>query len=113
MKEFIDEDKTRVEKAEAKPNLRFDRGDDEIEQTVNGEEDLPLGTIHMTEGPHHPNLKNRIQGEIRMIKQMYEVLSIHSSAKKPRTTVTKLGSIAFTKADLERVQHPHSNPLVV
>ena len=25
----------------------------------------------------------------------------------------ELGSITFTKADLERVQHPHSDPLVI
>ncbi|GFS29937.1 hypothetical protein Acr_00g0009190 [Actinidia rufa] len=33
--------------------------------------------------------------------------------KKPRHTVFESGSITFTKADLERVQHPHTDPLVI
>ena len=27
--------------------------------------------------------------------------------------MSKLGSITFTKADLKKVQHPHSSPLVI
>ncbi|GFS40881.1 hypothetical protein Acr_00g0071010 [Actinidia rufa] len=92
LKEFLDEEKTQVGKAIAKPNPRFDRrdGDDE--------------------GEH---LENRIRGEIRVLKQMYEVLSIHSLAKKPMKEMIEPGSITFTKADWERVQHPHSDPLVI
>ena len=44
---------------------------------------------------------------------MSEVLSVQSMAKKLRQTISELGSITFTKADLERVQHPHSDPLVI
>ena len=33
--------------------------------------------------------------------------------KKPRQTVFELGNIMFSKADLERVQHPHADPLVI
>ncbi|GFS32686.1 hypothetical protein Acr_00g0024030 [Actinidia rufa] len=112
LKEFVDEEKTRAEEAKAKLNPRFDRDDEEIERTAYDEEDLPLGTIHMIGGPHHPELENRIQGEIQMIKQMYEVLSVYSSAKKSRTVASELESITFTKTDLERVQHPHSDPLM-
>ena len=32
------------------------------------EEDLPIRTIHMIEGPHDLELKNRIRGEIRIVK---------------------------------------------
>ena len=64
LKEFIDEDKTRAEKAKARPNPRFDRGNDETERTADEEDDLPLGTIYMIGGPHHPDLENRIPGEI-------------------------------------------------
>ena len=46
---------------EVKPNPRFDRGHEEIEEAV--EEYLPLGTIHMIGGQNHPDLANRIQGE--------------------------------------------------
>ena len=67
----------------------------------------------MIGGPHHPDLKNRIRREIQMIKQMYEVLSVYSPTKKPRTAATKPVSITFTKADLERVQHPYSDLLVI
>ena len=48
-----------------------------------------------------------------MIKKMHEVLSIHSPAKKLKISATKPGSITFTKTDLERVQHSHSDPLVI
>ena len=34
-------------------------------------------------------------------------------AKKPRQVVSEPRSITFTKADLERVQHPHADPLVI
>ena len=48
-----------------------------------------------------------------MIKQMNEVLSVQSTAKKPRQTISELRSITFTKADLEKVQHPHTDSLVI
>ncbi|GFS32725.1 hypothetical protein Acr_00g0024210 [Actinidia rufa] len=113
LKEFIDEEKTRAKRIEARPNSRFNLGDDETEHTADEEEDLPLGTIHMIKGPHHPDLKNRIWGEIRMIKQMYKVLSVHSSTKKMKTSATEPGSITFTKTNLKRVRHSHSDPLVI
>ncbi|GFZ15723.1 hypothetical protein Acr_25g0001320 [Actinidia rufa] len=115
LKEFIDEEKTQAEKAMAKPNPRFDRrdGDDEGDCNADEEEDQSFRTIHMIGGLRDPDLENRISGEIRVLKQMYEVLSIHSPAKKPRKETTESGSITFTKADLERVQHPDSDPLVI
>ena len=115
MKEFVDEKKKQAEKAVAKPNPRFDQrdGDDEWEHNADEEEDQPLRTIHMISGPRDPDLKNRIKGEIWVLKQMYEVLSVYSLAKKPSKETTKSGSITFTKANLKRVQNPHSNPLVI
>ena len=44
---------------------------------------------------------------------MNEVPSVHSSTKKPRQIVFEPGSITFTIAHLERVQHLHPDPLVV
>ena len=79
------------------------KGNDETNKTLDEEEDLPYGTICMIGGPNHPDLENKIQGEIRMIKQMNEVLSVQSAAKKPRYVISELESITFTKADLERV----------
>ncbi|GFY97528.1 hypothetical protein Acr_12g0000690 [Actinidia rufa] len=105
---------TRAEKDKAKPNSRFDRGgDDEVNPMEDEEEDLPLGTIHIIGGPYHPDLDNRIRGEIRMVRQIHEVLSVHSLAKKPRVAAAESGSLTFTKVDLERVQHPHYDPLVI
>ncbi|GFY95352.1 hypothetical protein Acr_10g0007370 [Actinidia rufa] len=104
LKEFIDEEKTQEKEAKAKLNPRFDRRDDndEEERTTDEEEDQPLGTIHMMEGLRDPDLENRVKREIRILRQMYEVLLVHSPAKKPRKEATKPGSITFTKADLER-----------
>ena len=48
-----------------------------------------------------------------MIKQIYDVLSVRSPAKKPRAVAMKPGCITFTKVNLERVQHPNYNPLVI
>ena len=47
LKKFVDQEKTKVEAAEVKPNPRFDRDIDEVDDAL--EEDLPLGTIHMIE----------------------------------------------------------------
>ncbi|XP_057493212.1 uncharacterized protein LOC130778721 [Actinidia eriantha] len=113
LNEFIDEEKTRAEKTKSKPNPRFDRGEDGANKAMDEDKDIPLGTIHIIGGPNRPNLENRIRGEIRMIKQMHEVLSVQSSTNKLRQAVTKPGSITFTWADLERVHHPHSDPFVI
>ena len=58
LKKFIDQERTRADEVEVKPNTRFDRGNEEIEDVM--EEDLPLGTIHIIRGPYHPNLVNKI-----------------------------------------------------
>ncbi|GFS42559.1 hypothetical protein Acr_00g0080540 [Actinidia rufa] len=83
------------------------------EHTADEEEDQPLRTIHKIGKLRDPDLKNKIRGEIQVLKQMHEALSVHSLAKKPRKETTKSGSITFTKADLERVHHPHFDPLVI
>ncbi|GFS41482.1 hypothetical protein Acr_00g0074590 [Actinidia rufa] len=114
LKEFVDDEKTRAEVAKAKTNPRPDRGGDEVEEAIDVEdEDLPLGTIHMIGGPNDPSLESRVRGEIRIIKQMFEVHLVQSLPKKPRTAGIKKECITFSKADLERVQHPHLDPLVV
>ncbi|GFS39667.1 hypothetical protein Acr_00g0064270 [Actinidia rufa] len=64
-------------------------------------------------GANHPNLKNRIQGEIRIVRQMYEVISVQPMAKKLKQTVSELENITFSKADLQRVQRPHTDSLVI
>ncbi|XP_057459277.1 uncharacterized protein LOC130749939 [Actinidia eriantha] len=113
LKEFIDNEKTRAEATEAETTTRPGRGRNEIEAVDTEDEDLPLGTIHMIGGPSHPNLENKIQSEIHMIRQMHEVLSVQSMPKKMKVAETKRECITFFRADLERVQHPHSDPLVV
>ncbi|XP_057509141.1 uncharacterized protein LOC130791829 [Actinidia eriantha] len=114
LKEFIDDEKTRVEAVEAKTSPRFDRGNNEVEKAVNMEdEDLPLGTIHMIGGPNDPGLENRVRSGIRIIKHMHEVVSVQSLPNRPRTAYVEKECITFSKANLERVQHPHSDWLVV
>ena len=111
LKEFIDEEKSRAEKAEVQSSSKFDRSDDDEQaKAVDEDEYLPLGTIHMIRGSNYPDIENKIRGEIRMIKQMYEVFSFQSLAKKLRKTATEPRSITFTKANLKRVQHLHSDP---
>ncbi|GFZ19462.1 hypothetical protein Acr_28g0001670 [Actinidia rufa] len=60
------------------------------------EEDLPIGS------PHDPELENRIRMEIRIVKQMNEVLSVQPEAKKSRQGLTEPRSMTFTKADVRR-----------
>ena len=102
LEECVDEEKIQEEKADIRPNPRFDRGNDETDKTME-EEDLSMGTIHMIGGPNHADLENTIQEEIRMIKQMSEVLSVQSMTKKSRQKVSKSGSITLTKVDFEKV----------
>ena len=45
LKEFVNQEKSRAKEVEAKPNLRFDRSNEETDNIL--EEDLPQGTIHM------------------------------------------------------------------
>ncbi|GFY97516.1 hypothetical protein Acr_12g0000570 [Actinidia rufa] len=114
LKEFVDDEKTRAEATETKTNPRPDRGGNEVKEAVDvKDEDLPLGTIHVIGGPNDPSLENRVWSEIRIIRQMYKVLSVQSLPKRSRTTEIEKECITFSKADLERVQHPHSDPLVV
>ncbi|XP_057504756.1 uncharacterized protein LOC130788218 [Actinidia eriantha] len=44
---------------------------------------------------------------------MHEVLSVQSLLNSPRTAEIEKECVNFSKANLERVQHPHSDPLVV
>ncbi|GFY85297.1 hypothetical protein Acr_04g0000350 [Actinidia rufa] len=114
LKEFVDNEKTRAEVAEAEANRRPDRVREETEEAADAEdEDLPLGTIHMIGGPNDPSLESKIRNEIRMIKQMHEVLSVQSLPKKIKTAETERECVTFSRADLKRVQHPHLDPLVV
>ncbi|XP_057463825.1 uncharacterized protein LOC130753666 [Actinidia eriantha] len=114
LKEFIDDEKTRVKVTEAKSNPKFDQGDNEVEKAVNMEdEDLPLGTIHMIRGPNDLSLGNRVRSVIRLIRQMHKVLSVQLLPKRLRTAEIEKECITFSKADLERVQHPHSDLFVV
>ncbi|GFY85504.1 hypothetical protein Acr_04g0002420 [Actinidia rufa] len=114
LKKFVDNEKTRAEVAEAEANKRPDRVREETEDAADAEdEDLPLGTIHMIGGPNDPSLESKIRNEILMIKQMHEVLSVQSLPKKIKTAETERECVTFSRADLERVQHPHSDPLVV
>ncbi|GFS29531.1 hypothetical protein Acr_00g0007120 [Actinidia rufa] len=113
--EFVDNEKTRAEEvAKTEDNRRPDRVRREVEEAADAEdEDLSLGTIHMIGGPNDPSLKNKIRNEIRMIRQMHEVLSVQSVPKKMKAAEVEKECITFSRADLERVQHPHSDPLVV
>ena len=99
MKEFMDQEETRAKDGKDKPDNRFDRSNKEIDDTQ--EEDFSLGIIHMIGGLNHHSLKNRIRGEICMIRQINEVLSVQSTTKKLRQTMSKLGGVTFTKADLD------------
>ena len=111
LKEFVDQEKTKVEKDKVRLNLRFNHDRDETDDAL--EKDLSLGTIHMIMGPNHHDIENRIRGEIHITRQMHDVLSIQPVAKKPRQGLFEPRSITFDKVDLKLVQHPHSIPFVI
>ena len=114
LKEFVDNEKSRTGAVETEVDKRTDRREREVEDAADAEDsDLPLGTIHMIGGPNDPSLEGKIRNEIRMIKQMQEVLSVQAMPKKMKMAEVDKECITFSKADLERVQHPHSDPLVV
>ncbi|GFZ02308.1 hypothetical protein Acr_15g0009160 [Actinidia rufa] len=114
LKEFVDNEKTRAGAIETETDTGPDRGRNEIEEAMDAEdEDLRLGTIHMIGGLSDPDLENKVQSEIRMIRQMHEVLLVQTLPKRTKLIEVKRECVTFSKADLERVQHPHSDPLVV
>ena len=73
LKEYVDQDNTQTKEAEVRPNPRFDRCHEKANDAL--EEDLPQGTIHMIEVPHHSDPENRIQGVIHIVRQMHKVIS--------------------------------------
>ncbi|GFZ01188.1 hypothetical protein Acr_14g0008230 [Actinidia rufa] len=88
LKEFVDDVKTRAEAAE----------------------------IETIEGPTEAGRRQRRQQTQRMKTcpwQMHEVLSVQAPPKKIKTAETERDYVTFSRAELERVQHPHSDPLVV
>ncbi|GFY96858.1 MICOS complex subunit, putative [Actinidia rufa] len=104
-------EKTKSEETEVQANSRFDRGRDEAEDPM--EDDFPIGTINMIGGPHMtPSLKIGCRGRFRLSNKCMGPLS-QQAAKKPKQSSPEPGSITFTRADLERVQHPHNDPLVI
>ncbi|GFZ19655.1 hypothetical protein Acr_28g0003600 [Actinidia rufa] len=107
LKEFVDNEKTRAEAAEAEADRRPDRVREETEGAADAEdEDLPLGTIHMIGGPNDPSLESKIQSEIRMIKQMHE-LSIGGYDVK-RILVDSGSSVEVMYYDLfKQLKIPH------
>ncbi|GFS43551.1 hypothetical protein Acr_00g0085730 [Actinidia rufa] len=98
LKEFVDNEKTRVKATEAETTTRPDRGGNKIEAVETEDEDLPLGTIHMIRGTSDPDLENKIRSEIRMIRQMHEVLSIQSMPKK-----MKVAELRIDGYDVKRI----------
>ncbi|GFS36376.1 hypothetical protein Acr_00g0045620 [Actinidia rufa] len=114
LKEFVDNEKTRTGAAETEIDVGPDRDRNEIKEAMDAEDgDLPLGTIHMIGGPSDPNLENKIQSEIRMIRQMHKVLLVQTLSKRTKMTEVERECVTFSKVALERVQHPHSDLLVV
>ncbi|GFZ12774.1 hypothetical protein Acr_23g0011590 [Actinidia rufa] len=84
LKEFVDNEKTQAEAAKVEANRRLDRVREETEEAADAEdEDLPLGTIHMI------------------------------GDEKDKDSRAREDCVTFSRADLERVQQPHSDPLVV
>ena len=44
---------------------------------------------------------------------MHEILSVQTTKKKPTQGTSEPGIIKITKVDIERIQHHHSDPLVI
>ena len=67
----------------------------------------------MMEAQITPILRIRFEGEIRIFKKMNKILSVQPTTRKPRQGLFEPGSITFTKANLEWVQHPLKDPVVI
>ncbi|GFS33859.1 hypothetical protein Acr_00g0030920 [Actinidia rufa] len=67
LKEYMDQEKTKAEEAEIRPNSMFDCNKDKADNAL--KEDLSRGTIHMIGNLNHLDLENRILGEIRIVSQ--------------------------------------------
>ncbi|GFZ12693.1 hypothetical protein Acr_23g0010780 [Actinidia rufa] len=61
-REFVGQEKTKAEETKIRPNPRFDCNREGADDAL--EEDLPPGIIHMIGGLNHPDLENRIGGDL-------------------------------------------------
>ncbi|XP_028092322.1 uncharacterized protein LOC114292536 [Camellia sinensis] len=100
LQEYIDPDKvvTEQENSPPKPNAEH------LSRLV-------INVIHGTTGHER---EETLQEEIAKVVQIQQVMSVGSASKKVRTIPkTPLCNVSFTKKDLEGIQNPHTNALII
>ncbi|GFY80782.1 hypothetical protein Acr_01g0005910 [Actinidia rufa] len=108
LKEHVDQEKTETKETEVRPNPRFNRGDDETNNTL--EEDL-IRTIHMIGAQITPTLRicsREISASSNKWTRFSQSIPM---VRMPRQGLSEPGSVTFTKADLKQIHY--NNPLVI
>ncbi|XP_028056971.1 uncharacterized protein LOC114260963 [Camellia sinensis] len=71
----------------------------------------PQGVINVIHGIIEPARVCELRGMIKKVEHMKEVLSVQPAVKKGKTEERDI--LSFSTKDLERVQMPHNDALVV
>ncbi|XP_028056782.1 uncharacterized protein LOC114260794 [Camellia sinensis] len=72
---------------------------------------VPQGVINVIHGIIEPARVCELRGMIKKAEHMREVLSVQPTMKKEKTEVKDV--LTFSRKDLERIQMPHNDALVV
>ncbi|XP_058180120.1 uncharacterized protein LOC131298661 [Rhododendron vialii] len=73
----------------------------------------PRPTIHVIHGPVTKEFESNIQADLSHASTSKQVLAVGPGSKRPRQEKLPKWTINFTERNLERVQKPHSDALVV
>ncbi|XP_028055048.1 uncharacterized protein LOC114259235 [Camellia sinensis] len=85
-----------------------------LDQPPPEENHAPRLVINVIHGMTDPERENTIRGEIQQATHIQQVMSVGPPPKKSKTEARPSRfNIVFTEKDLERIQHPHTNALIV
>ncbi|XP_058185694.1 uncharacterized protein LOC131302919 [Rhododendron vialii] len=70
-------------------------------------------TIHVIHGPITKEFESNLQADLNRASTSKQVIAVGPGSKQPRPKESPKWTITFTERDLERVQTPHSDALVV
>ncbi|XP_028071749.1 uncharacterized protein LOC114274078 [Camellia sinensis] len=100
LQQWIDVDKTREKKG--------------LDQAPLEENHAPRLVINVIHGMTDPERENTIRGEIQRATHIQQVMSVGPPPKKSKTEARPSRfNVVFTERDLEGIQHPHTDALIV
>ncbi|XP_028088841.1 uncharacterized protein LOC114289336 [Camellia sinensis] len=100
LQQWIDADKTREKQGQ--------------NQAAAEENHAPRLVINVIHGMTDPEKENSLRGEIQRATHLQQVMSVGPPPKKSKTkTRASRFNVVFNKKDLEGIQHPHTDALII